>query len=129
MLRASTAWAASRETEIGKFAKQIAEAGFLVFVPHYFDAEDGPDNVSLEELVGKRLPRVGQYPPRVTAAMDHVLAQPEGDGRLGLVGLSLGGGLAVGYAESVPGRVKALVDFFGFMEPKHLLDASHSRQR
>ena len=112
-------------TEIGKFAEQIAGAGFLVFVPYYFDSADGDDSLPIEELLALRVPRVGSYPARIAAAVDHVLKQPDADGRLGLVGLSLGGGLAVGFAESVPsGRVKALVDFFGYIsDAKHFLNA------
>jgi dienelactone hydrolase len=112
-------------TEIGKFAEQIAADGFVVFVPHYFDAADGADSLPIEELFVRRVPRLRSYPARIAAAVDHVLKQPESDGRLGLVGLSLGGGLAVGYAESVPpGKVKALVDFFGFIaDPTHFANA------
>ena len=64
---------------------------------------------------------MGSYPVRIAAAIDHAVAQAGGDGRLGLVGLSLGGGLAVDYAESVSaGKVRALVDYFGFISsPRH----------
>ena len=112
-------------TEIAKFAEQVAAGGFTVFVPHYFDASDGADSLPIEELFARRVPRLRNYPARIAAAVDHVLKQPGSDGRLGLIGLSLGGGLAVGYAESVPpGKVKALVDFFGFIsDPTHFLNA------
>jgi dienelactone hydrolase len=89
-------------TEIRKLAEQFADAGFLVFVPHYFDSADGADSLPLEELLLRRVPRVGNYPPRIAAAIDHVLKQSGGDGHLGLVGLSLGGGLAIDYAQSMP---------------------------
>jgi dienelactone hydrolase len=104
-------------TEIRKFAEQIAGEGFLVFVPHYFDAADGADTLPLDQLFDLRVPRVGSYPARISAAVDYAQKQPDGDsGRLGLVGLSLGGGLAVDYAESVPpGTVNALVDYFGYI--------------
>jgi dienelactone hydrolase len=107
-------------TEIRKFAEQIADAGFLVFVPHYFDAADGADSLPLEQLFFRRVPRVGSYPPRIAAAIDHVLQQSGGDGELGLVGLSLGGGLAIDYAQSISsGEVRALVDYFGYIsDPK-----------
>ena len=111
--------------EIGKFAEQIAGEGFLVFVPYYFDADDGADSFPIEELFLRRAPRLGSYPARIAAAVDHVLKQPDCDGRLGLVGFSLGGGLAIGYAESVAvGKVKALVDYFGYIsDPKYFLNA------
>jgi carboxymethylenebutenolidase len=102
-------------TGIGTFAEQIAAAGFLVYVPHYFDVADGADSLPLEQLFVRRVPRVGIYPARVAAAVDHVLARPEGNGQLGLVGFSLGGGLAIEYAQSAPGKVQALVDYFGYI--------------
>jgi dienelactone hydrolase len=112
-------------TEIRKFAEQIAGEGFLVFVPHYFDAADGADTLPLEQLFLRRVPRVGSYPMRIAAAVDYALAQPGGDARLGLVGLSLGGGLAVDYAESGSARkVSALIDYFGFIsDPTHFANA------
>ena len=110
-------------TEIRKFAAQIAADGFVVFIPHYFDATDGPDSLPIEELFLRRVPRVSSYPPRVAAAVDYALTQPGADkGHLGLVGLSLGGGLAVQYAEAVTaGKVKALVDYFGYISDPSML--------
>ncbi len=101
--------------EIRKFAEQIAGEGFLVFVPHYFDAADGADTSPVAELFERRLPRLAAYPPRVAAAVDYALNQTGADSEhLGLVGLSLGGGLALDYAESSKaGKIKALVDYFG----------------
>ena len=113
-------------TEIRKFAKQIARQGFLVFTPHYFDANDGADTLPLTELFERRVPRVGSYSPRIAAAVDYALKQSDADsGRLGLVGLSLGGGLVLDYAESTSaGKVKAIVDFFGYIsDPKIYVNA------
>lgn len=113
-------------TEIQKFAEQIAGEGFLTFAPHYFDANDGPDTLPLPELFARRVPRVGSYPARIAAAVDYALKHRDADGgRLGLVGLSLGGGLVLNYAESAPaGKVKALVDFFGYIsDPKIYVQA------
>jgi dienelactone hydrolase len=103
--------------EIRKFAEQIAGGGFLVFVPHYFDASDGDDTLPVAALFEVRLPRLASYPPRVAAAIEHALAQTDADGaHLGLVGFSLGGGLALDYAVSAAARkVEALVDFFGYL--------------
>jgi dienelactone hydrolase len=102
---------------IRTFAAQIAAEGFAVFVPHYFGADDGADTDPIAELFARRVPRIGNYGPRVAAAMKDVAAQTDVDGgRVGLVGLSLGGGLALEYAESArSGAVDALVDFFGFV--------------
>jgi dienelactone hydrolase len=107
--------------EIRKLAEQIAGEGFLVIVPHYFDANDGADTQPIAELFERRLPRLAGYPLRIAAAVDYALKQPDADSeRLGLVGLSLGGGLALDYAESAKaGRIKALVDYFGYIsDPK-----------
>ena len=103
--------------QIPNFAEQIADDGFLVFVPHYFDAKDGSDTLPIEQLFELRVPRVASYPARIAAAVDYALKQSDADSRrLGLIGFSLGGGLALDYAESAPpGKVKALVDFFGYI--------------
>jgi dienelactone hydrolase len=110
--------------EIDKFAKQLAGEGFLVFVPHYFDAADGADTLPLPQVFAMRVPRVGLYPPRIAAAVDHARTQPGADaGRLGLIGLSLGGGLALQHAEGAPaGTIKALVDFFGYISDQATLN-------
>ena len=113
--------------EIRKFAGEIAGQGFIVFTPHYFDVNDGADTLPLTELFARRVPRVGSYPPRIAAAVDYALKQSDADrGRLGLIGLSLGGGLVLDYAESAPaGSVKAIVDFFGYIpDPKIYANAS-----
>ena len=112
--------------EIDKFAKQLAGEGFLVFVPHYFDAADGADTLPLEQLFAQRVPRLGLYPSRIAAAVDHAVTQPGADARrLGLIGLSLGGGLALQHAEGAPaGTIKALVDFFGHISDRTILDMS-----
>lgn len=108
-------------TEIRDLAEQIAGSGFLVMVPHYFDATDGADTRPIAELFDRRVPRLAAYPPRIAAAVDHALNQADADGEhLGLVGLSLGGGLALDYAESAKaGKVKGLVNYFGHIaDPK-----------
>ena len=88
--------------EIGKFAVQLAGEGFLVFTPHYFDAADGPDS-RRSRRCWRYGCRGGEVPAAIAAAIDVALKQPDADGdRLGLIGLSLGGGLALGYAESAP---------------------------
>jgi len=107
------------ETEIRKLAEQIAGDGYLVFLPHYLvatgDTTPMPSPELLVELLVQRTAQVNRYRPRIAAAVDHALKQPDADAmRLGIVGLSLGGGLALWYAETAAaGKVKAVVDFFG----------------
>ena len=104
-------------TEVGKLATQIAGDGYLVFVPTYLEEIPGVTGMPPKEELLRRTDQVNTYRPRVSAAVDYALAHPNADrSRFGIVGLSLGGGLAVWYAQSVaPGAVKAVVDFFGFI--------------
>jgi dienelactone hydrolase len=104
-------------TEIPKFAEQIAEAGFVVFVPEYF-GRDEPTGVPFDVVFMRRIQSVGTYAPRIIAAVDHACSDPRVDpARLGLVGLSLGGGLALQYAVgAAAGTVNAVVDFFGYID-------------
>ena len=56
-----------------------------------------------DEVLLQRTMGVNAFRPRVSAAVNYALAQPDADAtRLGVVGLSLGGGLALWFAESVP---------------------------
>ena len=109
------------ETEIRKLAAQIADDGYVVFVPHYFGAELPGAGMPPDEVLIQRTMAVDSFRPRIAAAITHALAQPESDAaRFGIVGLSLGGGLALWFAESAPkGAVRAVVDFFG-----HLSDST-----
>jgi dienelactone hydrolase len=103
-------------TEIAKLAAQIADAGFIVFVPEYFGSE--PAGLPLEVLFMRRIQAVGAFAPRVAAAIEHARSDPRVDShRVGLVGLSLGGGLALQNAVSAPaGTVDAVVDYFGYID-------------
>ena len=103
-------------TELPKLAKQIADGGFVVFVPEYFGKE--PGGLPLELVFMTRIQSVQTYAPRIAAAVDHARADPRvAAGGVGLVGLSLGGGLALQYAAAAaPGTVDAVVDFFGYID-------------
>lgn len=84
------------ETEIRKLAAQIADDGYVVFLPHYFGAEGPGAGMPSEAVLLQRTETVSSLRPRVGAAVKYALAQPESDaGRLGVIGLSLGGGLAL----------------------------------
>ncbi len=109
--------------EIRSFAEQVALEGYLVLVPHYFDTHDGADSAPLEQLVALRAARIDHYRPRIAAAVALAMADSEADQRgIGLVGYSLGGGLAIDHAETaIPGKVKVLVDFFGHIFSSALL--------
>jgi dienelactone hydrolase len=103
------------EKEVRKLAALIADDGYLVFIPHYLDPAPGSTTMASREVLVQRTIQASSYRPRVAAAVDYALAQPGADTtRVGIVGLSLGGGLALWYAESAPaGKVKAVIDYFG----------------
>jgi dienelactone hydrolase len=105
------------DTEVRKFADEIAGDGYLVFIPHYLGAGGSSGAMPPLDVLIQRTAIVNSYRPVVSAAVDYALAQPDADtSRFGLVGLSLGGGLALWYAESAAtGKVRALVDFFGYI--------------
>jgi len=112
------------DTEIRKLATQIADDGYAVFVPHYFGAERPGAGMPSEEVLFQRTMMVDSFRPRVAAAVKYAMVQTESDAaRLGVVGLSLGGGLALWFAESAPkGSVKAVVDFFGHIADRGIYD-------
>lgn len=89
-------------------AQTIASAGYSVLLPRYFEA------------TGDRRARYGDIRTKFSAwsqAIESVLeSQPPG--RIGLVGFSLGGALALGLAARSP-KIRAVVNFFGF-EPAGL---------
>ena len=103
---------------IRKFAEQVSDAGYLVLVPHYFADSDVPASAPPPERPMLRLSLDPTYRTRIVAAVDRALEEADADGeRLGLVGFSLGGRQVVAYAEAAPpGRVKAVVDFFGWLD-------------
>ena len=99
------------------FADELATAGFVVFVPTYFGAADGPvTGLPDSKDIVARIARVNQYGPRIAKAVEVARAQPDADpNRVALVGFSLGGGLALERAEASTGEIKAVVDFFGYI--------------
>jgi carboxymethylenebutenolidase len=95
--------------QIQNFAKEIAKLGYLTAVPQYYpdddrhltDRDPNPHVLTLSAAIGK-----------VAARAD---ADPDW---LGLIGFSLGAATVMTYiAESAPGKVKALADFYGFLTP------------
>ena len=102
------------DTEVRKLAAQIADDGYVVFIPHYLDDDGNTTGMPPQEVMAQRTARVDSYRPVVAAAVEYAMKQPDADpARLGIVGLSLGGGLALWFAQSAGGKVKAVVDYFG----------------
>ena len=96
--------------QLRNFAKEIAGLGYLAALPNlYLDAEPHPTDT---DIAGKL--------PTLKAAIKHLSDnRPDGDiARLGLVGFSLGGGVAMSYInDSTAGAVKVFADFYGLVEP------------
>jgi len=90
-------------------ARSLAAAGYHVFLPHYFDRTGGrPPSFS---AIPQNFPA---WTDTVRDAIGWALRQPGVEpGRVGLLGVSLGGGLSLASAAR-DGRVKAVVEYFGF---------------
>ena len=58
------------KTEIPKLAGQIADAGFVVFLPEYFGRSE-PAGLPPDAAYARRIDSVGTYAPRVSSAVDH----------------------------------------------------------
>ena len=91
-------------------AQQVASGGYAVFLIHYLD-RTGESRASYN-TIHQNLPA---WSATVRDAITYVARQPGIDpGRIGLFGVSLGGGLALATAAQ-DGRVRAVVDYFGFL--------------
>jgi carboxymethylenebutenolidase len=104
-------------TNAGRYgfaAQTIADAGHAVLLPRYF------------EVTGDSRARYGDIRakfPLWCEAIETLLRDPASgtwNGRVGVVGFSLGGALALALAARSP-QIRAVVDFFGF-EPAGLGD-------
>ena len=92
-----------------KYAEHFAGFGYAVFAPHYFASTD------MECADDDALIRLHYFTwlEAVERALAFAIGHPQVDaGRVGLLGFSLGGFLALGVA-SRDARVKAVVEFFG----------------
>jgi carboxymethylenebutenolidase len=91
-------------------AQVVAAAGYHVFLLHYFDRTG--ERRAYFSSIGRGFP---YWAETVRNAVDFVVRQPGVDPqRLGMIGTSLGGALAVTVAAEDP-RVKAVVNYFGFL--------------
>jgi carboxymethylenebutenolidase len=99
-----------------QFAQLLANQGFCVFVPHYFEPSSiswaSPATIEREFLNWMKI---------ISKAIDYAAEQPQADpARIGLIGFSLGGYLSLSLAVEQP-RIKAVVEFFGGM-PDHFVE-------
>ncbi len=99
-----------------EFAQLLANQGYCVFVPHYFESTGThwADNAT----IWREFPTWMQT---ISDGLDLAETNEKADGsRIGLVGFSLGAYLALSIG-SQQKRVKAVVDFFGGM-PDHFAE-------
>lgn len=86
-------------------AQMIAAAGYSVWLPRYFEA------------TGDRRARYGEIKPKFPVWLDAIESlKVERQGGFAVVGFSLGGALALALAAR-DSRIKAVIDFFGFLPP------------
>lgn len=91
-------------------ARVLASAGYHVFLPHYLN-RTGQSRANYSSI-GDNFPA---WAETVVDALSFVAREPGVDPRrLGLLGTSLGGALAITVA-SEDRRVRALADYFGFL--------------
>ncbi len=91
-------------------ARQVAAVGYPVFFVHYLDRTG--DRRAGFGSIGRNLP---VWAETARDAVDWIARQPGVDGtRIAIFGVSLGGGLALLAAAGEP-RVRAIVDYFGFV--------------
>ena len=91
-------------------AQDVAAGGYNVFLVHYLN-RTGQTRASYG-TIHQNLP---VWTGTVRDAIGYVQRQPGVDrGRIGLLGVSLGGGLALAAAQQ-DSRVRAVVDYFGFV--------------
>jgi len=99
-----------------QFAQLLANQGFCVFVPHFFEPAGiswaSPATIAREFLNWMKI---------ISQAIDYAVTQPNVDAtRIGLIGFSLGAYLSLSLAVEEP-RIKAVVEFFGGM-PDHFAE-------
>lgn len=86
------------------FAKRLAGEGYVTLTPDFFDLHDfGPDGRTDHPLILKDL----------DGALEYVASHPRVDPtRLGVVGFSFGGRVAVILAATRPERIRAVVSYY-----------------
>ncbi len=91
-------------------ARQVAQGGYHVFLVHYL-ARTGETRASFGSIARN----FGAWIGTAKDAIDYVAAQPGVEpARIGVLGVSLGGGLGIALAAQ-DRRVRALVDYYGFV--------------
>jgi carboxymethylenebutenolidase len=97
-------------------ARRLAVEGFLAFAPDLLSVSGGtpPDEDQARELHSKTDPR--DITAAAIAAVTFLLAHPESNGNVGVVGFCFGGGVANRMAAARP-ELKAVVVYYGLQVP------------
>jgi carboxymethylenebutenolidase len=97
-------------------ARRLALEGFLVFAPDLLSVSGGtpPDEDNARELHARTNPE--DITTAAVAAVPFILAHPESDGNVGVVGFCFGGGVANRMAAARP-ELKAVVVYYGLQVP------------
>ncbi len=106
--------------QYGDFAQMLADRGFAVFVPHYFEATRTTWAYPQEIREHHR-----QWLSVISDAIDYAQTQDFADPEsIGIVGFSLGAYLGLALASSQP-RIRAVVDYFGGMHEQAIAEMKH----
>jgi carboxymethylenebutenolidase len=104
---------------LAAFAKRLAAEGYVTFTPDFFALHDfGPDGRTDHPLILKDL----------DGALDYLASHRRVDReRLGVVGFSFGGRVAVILAAAHPARLRAVVSYYAVTSHPHLGSALSGR--
>jgi carboxymethylenebutenolidase len=95
--------------QLRRFTEEIAALGYVAALPSFYvDGQAHLDDTDIASHV-----------PALTAAIEHLHRRSDANSsRLGLVGFSLGGGVAASYMNTAPkGAVRVFADFYGYVAP------------
>jgi carboxymethylenebutenolidase len=95
--------------QLRDFTQEIAKLNYLAALPAYYPS--GQSNL--------RDTNIDSHMPALAAAIKHLRRRSDADSaRLGLVGFSLGGGIAMSFITASPaGTVDVFADFYGYVAP------------
>jgi carboxymethylenebutenolidase len=103
-----------------QFAQMLADRGFAVFVPHYFEST-GTGWAYPQAIREHHRRWLSVISDAVDFAVQQDFADPDS---IGVVGFSLGAYLGLALAAMQP-RIRAVVDFFGGMPDEVIADMRH----
>jgi carboxymethylenebutenolidase len=111
-----------------RYTKALSAKGIDAYLLHYFTAADAPafdrKKTPKEKREAYEAARFEGWAKRVSAVVTAILARPDSSGRVGVLGFSLGGYVAVDAAVRDP-RVAALAVLYGGVPDAMLSDVKH----